>query len=87
MDEVYQAVNQARVDHVDLIVPDVIEYLIYRFSDEGFDLSEPKCANVLALVESSIRGALYRSVDLYHPLAELAEDLLKEEAPPPNDSD
>lgn len=87
MDEVYDAVTQARIDHVDILIPFIVDYMIARICDEGFDVTMPECKHAMALVEVALKGAMYRSVGLYHPLADLADTLIQISDPEEDEDD
>jgi hypothetical protein len=93
MDEVWTQVNAARADHVDIVLEWALQYVGQRISDEGFDIYQPKCVQAMFMVENLLKAAMYRSIDLYHPLADLAEDVYRQveaaitiEEQPPSDS-
>lgn len=75
MEEVFDTVQKARLDHINLLVGATLEYVSHRFMEEGFDVARDECDTIMALVEETLKGALAISCGIYHPLADLAEEM------------
>lgn len=72
-EQMAEAVSNMRLSYIDLFVEDIVYNIVMRTQLEGFDITSEQCTKTTALMYESIRGALLKSIDMEHPLHELAE--------------
>lgn len=69
-------VREAREDHVDFIVDQILDIVLQITDSEGFSLYGEENLNNVTLMTESIKSAMLYTVGVEHFLQELADDLL-----------
>jgi hypothetical protein len=83
-EELIEKVTEARKDHIEYLVDEVMSAVFQRCIDEGFDLTKLEAVKPTCLLVEAFRSALYGASGLEHPLQQAADQLFVEEA---NDND
>lgn len=75
-DELIEKVNEARIEHIEYLVDEIMSFIFQRVGDEGFDLLHDESSKSLYLFIESFRSVLLGSCDIPHPLQVVAEQML-----------
>lgn len=79
MEEIYENVAEARREHIEFLLDDVLAFAFQRCYEEGFNLGNDDCLKSTALLVESFRAGLYNTVGIPHPLHTTAETIFVEE--------
>ena len=80
MEEVLNNVEDARREHIEFLVDDVMSFVFQRCYDEGFDMGTDEGVKATALLVESFRASLYKTIGVEHPLHAAADMMFVEEA-------
>lgn len=75
MDEVYEKINQARQEHIDYLVDEIMPIIFNRVFQEGYNLSSDECNNSTILFVEAFKSAMNQSVNIYHPLQDISDNM------------
>ena len=75
MDEVYEKINQARKEHIDYLVDEIMPIIFNRVYQDGYNLGIEECNNSTILFIEAFKSAMNQSVGLYHPLQEISDNM------------
>ena len=75
MEEVYESVTQTRIDHIDILLEIILEYISYKVTDEGFDIMSDECEKSYIMLHQALKSLMCQSVGIYHQLQTLADEL------------
>lgn len=79
MEELISSVEETRREHVDHVVDEITSIIFNVCAHEGFDLhQDDKIESTIFMVEA-IKAALLDSVNIEHPLLDLAYDMVSSE--------
>jgi flagellar biosynthesis/type III secretory pathway protein FliH len=79
IEEIYENVAEARKEHIEILLDDVLAFAFQRCYEEGFNLGNDDCLKSTALLVESFRAGLYNTVGIPHPLHTAAETMFIEE--------
>ena len=79
IEEIHEKREQVKKEHIEMVLDDIMSNVFYHTSEEGFQLSEEECIKETSLVIEALRAAMYKAVDLNHPLHDLANNMFKYE--------
>ena len=80
MEDVYKSITDSRKEHITILTEMIMEYIAYKVGDEGFDISLDEC-NVDYIMACEALGSLMcKSVGVFHPMQEIAQDAFGEES-------
>lgn len=74
-EEVEAKVVAARKDHVEYVIDETLSFVFSRCYEEGFNLNNDDCFKTTGMLVEAMRAALYRTVNIDHPLHKVAEEL------------
>lgn len=73
IEEVYENVELARREHIEVLLDDVMPFVFQRCYEEGFDLSSEECIKSTGLFLDVFRSSLYKCAGMEHPLHQAAD--------------
>ena len=73
MEERSRNIEETRKEHIEYVIDESMSFAFQKAYDEGFDLGQDECFKITALLVEAYRAALYRTVDISHPLHEFAD--------------
>lgn len=79
-DELIEKVMEARKDHIEYLVDEVMSAVFQRCADEGFDLTKDSSVKPTCLLVEALRSSLLSTCGLEHPLQLTAEQIFVEES-------
>lgn len=74
--EVTSKIIQSRIDHIEYLIDEIMPIIFGRLKQDGYDLSKESCNNATILFIEAFKNGLYKSVDMYHPLQEISENMV-----------
>lgn len=74
-EEIRELIEEARLEHIELVYPDVVEDLLLKMHFSGFPLREGQYDKDIALVVDGIRSLMCKMYNIKHPLQEMAEQI------------
>jgi hypothetical protein len=74
-EEIEAKVSEARKEHIEYIIDETLSFVFSRCYEEGFNLNNDNCFKTTGMLVESMRAALFRSVNMSHPLHNVAEEL------------
>jgi hypothetical protein len=74
-EEVEAKVVAARKDHVEYVIDETLSFVFSRCHEEGFNLNNDNCFKTTGMLVEAMRAALFRTVNIDHPLHDVAEEL------------
>lgn len=75
MSQVYENALNSRKEHVEYVIDEILSNVFGFCREEGFDLASEKCLKTTAMLIEAVRAGLYRSVDIFHALHPVADDM------------
>lgn len=75
MDEVYEKIDQARKEHIDYLVDEIMPIIFNRVYQDGYNLGTEECNNSTILFIEAFKSAMNKSVGGYHPLQEISDNM------------
>lgn len=75
MDEVYEKIDQARKEHIDYLVDEIMPIIFNRVYQDGYNLGIEECNNSTILFVEAFKSAMSQSVGAYHPLQEISNNM------------
>lgn len=77
LNESLEAINteivNVRKDYIEELLDDTMQDIFANFASEGFDLCSEDCIKSTSMLIETLRAAVYRSVNIEHPLHEVAD--------------
>lgn len=80
LEELHEKRETVKREHAEMVLDDVMSNVFYHLSEEGFDMSDDDCIKTTALLIESMRSAMYKSVDIFHPLHDIADSMFQYES-------
>ena len=77
VEEILDKVTQARKEHVDGVVNDLIPDLIHMFGTYGLDISSDEYIKDVAMVMESIKAMVSRQYRLEHPFHGMVDNVFE----------
>jgi DUF1680 family protein len=74
-EEVEAKVMEARKEHIEYVIDETLSFVFSRCYEEGFNLNNDNCFKTTGMLVETMRAALFRSVNMSHPLHTVAEEL------------
>jgi hypothetical protein len=62
-----------RKDYIEELIDDTMQDIFANFASEGFDLCDESCIRTTSMLIETLRAAVYKSVNIDHPLHAVAE--------------
>jgi hypothetical protein len=78
MEETLKLVEDSRKAHIENVLDEMVPHFVQCIHDEGFDVTKEHMAMPLAYFVEVIRGVLYSSMRLDHPMSEAAKQFFEE---------
>lgn len=76
-DEVTDKIILARIEHINYLVEEEIMPIIFgRVYQDGYNLGNPECDTATILLIAAFKNAMYKSVGMTHPLAEISDNMV-----------
>jgi hypothetical protein len=73
LDEIVEQVELVRKEHIEVVIDDALAFVFSRLYEDGFDLGREECIKTTSMLIETLRSTMYMSVNLSHPLHDLAE--------------
>lgn len=78
IDETVRIVEEARKQRIENVLDDMIPHIVNIIHEEGFDVTKEHMAIPLSYLVEVVRGVLFTSMNLDHPIQDAAKDFFKE---------
>lgn len=75
IEEIHEKRAVVKKEHIEMVLDDVMSNVFYHLSEEGFDMGDEGCVKSTAMLIETMRAAMYKSVDLFHPLHDITETM------------
>ena len=79
LSEILSSVEDIRTEHMSMIAENIMEFVIYRLHEEGFDISKPQCIVPIAYMNEAMKSAMLASIGKDHPIQHAANDFFNSE--------
>ena len=66
---------QENMMFADDLTESLLVQMIHTMSENGVDISSKSCIKDISFVVESVKGAIYRDMDLFHPMSGIMETL------------
>jgi hypothetical protein len=75
-EEIADVITSARLEHIEMVYPDVVEDLLIKMHFSGFAVpSDGRTDKDLALVADGIRSLMMKIYNIEHPLQDVADKI------------
>lgn len=77
LEDTLKMVEENRKQHIENVLDNLIPHFVNVIHDEGFDVTKDHMAIPLSYFVEVVRGVLYTSMNLDHPITENAKEFFK----------
>lgn len=77
IEEIHEKRTAVKKEHAEVVLDDVMSNVFFHMSEEGFDLGHEDCIKTTAMLIETMRSAMYKAVDLNHPLHDIADTMFR----------
>ena len=79
-DELIEKVMEARKEHIEYLIDEVMSAVFQRCIDEGFDLTKSEAVKPTCLLVEAFRSSLFSTCGIEHPLQQTADQIFVEDS-------
>lgn len=79
LEELRSTVDETRRGHIDYVVDNIVEMIFDITYHEGFDLHQDDKIETVVFMVEAIKAAIMDSKDMFHPLHEIAYEMVENE--------
>lgn len=77
LEEIVDKVTQTRIDHVNMVMNDMIPEIIHMFGAYGVDINDDKYVKDVAMIIESTKSLLNRQYNLEHPFHKMVDNIFE----------
>jgi hypothetical protein len=72
LNEILSSVDEIRAEHMPMITENIMEIVMYRLHEEGFDITKKACLIPMAYMNECLKSAMLASIGKDHKLQSAA---------------
>lgn len=77
--EILSSVEDIQAEHMAMIAESIMELVMYRLHEEGFDISKPQCIVPIAYMNECLKSSMAAAMGKDHPLQHTANSFYNSE--------
>lgn len=79
LEEIRNSIDNARKQHVEILLDEFMSYITSRAYEEGFDFTITHTFKSTFFVQDAIRAALYKTKEIEHPLHQIIDKHIEDD--------